>query len=1087
MGYTKVGDTTNTVFEDTGLNADTWYSYVVSAYNDKGEGAWSNTDAVTYALPNPKIEEEGFSHIKLNWPRITNSAPSGDADAYKIYRAQWEGGVYEQIGMITDPGIGNIPNYNDTYLSSDTRYYYGITALRSYIDEFGYTQYREGPMVKIDGKTLGGGASKYEVTYNKNHGYPEIEWTDPTEYETNDNVILKGITNLDFDWNRTAEGWAFKGWIKDSQTGTAISGTSFVMENADVILYAKWEEIDYTVTYYENDGTNNRDFEETTPYNVGDTVTLKAITNGDFDWNRTAEGWEFKGWAKGSPTGTVVTGPTFTMETANVDLYAKWEKIEYIVTYYENDGTHNNDFEETTKYNVGDSVTLREITNNDFDWNRTTEGWEFKGWAKGSPTGTVVTGTSFAMETANVDLYAKWKKINYTVTYYENDGTRNSEFTGSTLYQVGDTVPLKEITNGDFDWNRTAEGFKFEGWSKDSAVGTPLSGTSFTMTAGNVKLYAQWTPIYTVTFDANGGVFDGSETVSGTGIVQSFDLGKTVLTVEEIESGAVISSPSADPTWIDHGFVSWHEKENGNLKAEAWNPAAPITKDLELFAKWTEPAEKTYRVIYHANGADDESKIPIDATEYPAGAYVTVKANENGLTKGNDIFKGWNTKPAGDGTHYDENQANAFQMGTENVVLYAEWAPTYTVTYMPNGATSGTAPTDSSRYESGDSVTTKDKNMLDKTGHAFLEWNTLPDGTGTTYGENQVDAFQISNGNVILYAIWDAGGIPQTTFTVTYDENGATSGTVPVDGNSYNLADFVTTLGNTGTLTKTDFVFKGWNTLADGTGVHYDENQANAFQIYNDVILYAEWAPTYTVTYDANYADSGTVPIDGTRYEYNDAVYLQENTGNLEKANSKFIGWNTLPDGTGTSYDADISEFFLITENTRLYAEWTPVYTVTYHGNTETAGTPPTDSAEYENGESVMILDKNTLVKSGYTFKNWNTLADGSGTVYNQGATLTMPDHDVDLYAQWKKNSSGGGGNNTTPEIKEPVKSSPAESGTMQGPEPEEEPEPEPYMESAPAGYGAWAYPLLLLFLIVIAVYLYMRYRKRKAASQAKV
>ena len=52
------------------------------------------------------------------------------------------------------------------------------------------------------------------------------------------------------------------------------------------------------------------------------------------------------------------------------------------------------------------------------------------------------------------------------------------------------------------------------------------------------------------------------------------------------------------------------------------------------------------------------------------------------------------------------------------------------------------------------------------------------------------------------------------------------------------------------------------------------------------------------------------------------------------------------------------------------------------------------------NGGSVSPSSLTALRTNSYTFKNWNTKADGSGTNYNPGASYT-PDADVTLYAQW--------------------------------------------------------------------------------------
>jgi hypothetical protein len=81
-------------------------------------------------------------------------------------------------------------------------------------------------------------------------------------------------------------------------------------------------------------------------------------------------------------------------------------------------------------------------------------------------------------------------------------------------------------------------------------------------------------------------------------------------------------------------------------------------------------------------------------------------------------------------------------------------------------------------------------------------------------------------------------------------------------------------------------------------------------------------------------------------------------------------------------------------------------YTVTYDGNTNTAGTEPTDSNNYEEDDDVTVLGAGTLAKTGYNFNNWNTAADGSGTTYAPSATFSMPAANVVLYAQWTLSAS---------------------------------------------------------------------------------
>jgi fibronectin-binding autotransporter adhesin len=76
---------------------------------------------------------------------------------------------------------------------------------------------------------------------------------------------------------------------------------------------------------------------------------------------------------------------------------------------------------------------------------------------------------------------------------------------------------------------------------------------------------------------------------------------------------------------------------------------------------------------------------------------------------------------------------------------------------------------------------------------------------------------------------------------------------------------------------------------------------------------------------------------------------------------------------------------------------------VSYNGNGNTAGSVPVDATSYSSGASATVLSSNTLVKTGNSFVNWNTAANGSGTSYNTGSSLTV-NSNTTLYAQWSLN-----------------------------------------------------------------------------------
>jgi len=77
-------------------------------------------------------------------------------------------------------------------------------------------------------------------------------------------------------------------------------------------------------------------------------------------------------------------------------------------------------------------------------------------------------------------------------------------------------------------------------------------------------------------------------------------------------------------------------------------------------------------------------------------------------------------------------------------------------------------------------------------------------------------------------------------YSVTYDGNGSTGGSVPVDATKYVEGETVAVLGNTGGLTKSDYSFVDWNTQANGIGAAYTQGQTFTMGSA-DVTLYGNW------------------------------------------------------------------------------------------------------------------------------------------------------------------------------------------------------------------------------------------------------
>ncbi|MBN1186970.1 MAG: InlB B-repeat-containing protein [Bacteroidales bacterium] len=318
----------------------------------------------------------------------------------------------------------------------------------------------------------------------------------------------------------------------------------------------------------------------------------------------------------------------------------------------------------------------------------------------------------------------------------------------------------------------------------------------------------------------------------------------------------------------------------------------------------------------------------------------------------------------------------------------------YKVTYNSNGNDSGTVPLDTIKYKPGSKIAVAGSNTLSKVGYSFSKWNTKKDGTGDNVASG--DSFTV-NGNVTFYAQWVV-----KQFTLSFNGNSNTSGDAPeLKKYSYHAT---VTVPDKGTLKRDGYTFTGWNTAQNGSGNSF--SAADTFTMpASEMVLYAKWTalPTYTVTYNKNSADSGTVPVDSNPYYKGKEVTVAGNPGKLSKSSASFSGWNTKGDGTGESYNAG-AKFPMPDSAVMLYVKWTtnPTYSIIYHSTTSTGGNVP-NTVTSDSGTIVTISDSGSLYKTGYSFVGWNTKEDGSGKAYKTGDKFTMGAVGIDLYAQWTK------------------------------------------------------------------------------------
>ena len=116
-----------------------------------------------------------------------------------------------------------------------------------------------------------------------------------------------------------------------------------------------------------------------------------------------------------------------------------------------------------------------------------------------------------------------------------------------------------------------------------------------------------------------------------------------------------------------------------------------------------------------------------------------------------------------------------------------------------------------------------------------------------------------------------------------------------------------------------------------------------------------------------------------------------------------FTGWDTAADGSGTDYAAGSSYTLPASGTDTLYAQWDPNTVTLAYGANGGSGAPGDQSGD---AFSDVTVSATTPTREGYSFKGWDTAADGSGVDYPAGSSYTLPASGTDtLYAQWDPNT----------------------------------------------------------------------------------
>jgi uncharacterized repeat protein (TIGR02543 family) len=247
------------------------------------------------------------------------------------------------------------------------------------------------------------------------------------------------------------------------------------------------------------------------------------------------------------------------------------------------------------------------------------------------------------------------------------------------------------------------------------------------------------------------------------------------------------------------------------------------------------PPSTTYTLRYNSNIVQGGNGGSTATISYSGGSSVTILDKPSGFSATGKTFGGWNTSQYGIGIYYPVN--GTLTMPYVNTILYAQWyssPATLSVTYNANGGSSGNVPASGnySRYQGVGPIPGNTGNLINGS-FTFNGWNTQVNGLGTAYpgGSN---GFTMPAENVILYAQWVN---TSQTFTLTYNGNGNTGGSVPASTPPYPQGASASVAGQV--VEKSGYTFLGWSLTQFGITTPYLEN--NSIVMNADTTLYAQW------------------------------------------------------------------------------------------------------------------------------------------------------------------------------------------------------------------------------------------------------
>ena len=458
-----------------------------------------------------------------------------------------------------------------------------------------------------------------------------------------------------------------------------------------------------------------------------------------------------------------------------------------------------------------------------------------------------------------------------------------------------------------------------------------------------------------------------------------------------------ITLASETPTREGYTFLGWTEDQNSytaNYQPEGILELGASSGDITLYAIWAIPCAPN-KICYDDNGAS--STITMDNQSVSSNSSVTLWAPN---FKRTDYygFAGWNTASNGTGTYYGPNETiTVGDLSKNGLRLYAIWVASAGNLQDWDGCPALNIGEVVGLTDSRDQNTYAVARLAD--GNCWMTENLRLSNTAvinSTNTNNPASGFTLSASSSSWCNNDTDECINQSSLNTVNTANPVSTMTTESNSNIYAYGNYYNwysaTAGNgvrstNGTISG-DICPSGWrlpftsDTLSGGYG--YLANKMESGTLANS------WRK-----YPYNYIYSGGISSSSFSSRGNQGFYATSTSTGTNTINRLYLtNSNTQTNYTGTTGKST-------GRSVRCATNPSAKYTVKFNAN----GGNGTMSNQVITADLPTALNINTFSRHLHYFVSWNTKADGTGTSYGDGESVTNlvnANEIIELYAQWQ-------------------------------------------------------------------------------------